>query len=178
MMWQSGTQRCGKAVLRGGAGTAVVITGTNLTGTSAVRFNGTPATSFTVNSATQVTATVPAGVSTGPISLTTPGGRPTSATNFVVKHARNVSLTVSGNKATGTVNVTDGFTACRSRVPVKVQHRENGNWKTVGSTLTKSNGTYKVPGLTDPGRYRTLAKKTTLSSGDVCLKDISPTDTA
>ena len=130
-----------------------------------MRFNGTSATSFTVNSATQVTATVPAGAGTGPISLTTPGGTATSATNFVVKHARGVSLTVSGNKANGTVSVTDGFTACRSRVPVKVQHLENGNWHTVGSTLTKSNGTYKVAGLTDPGNYRTLAKKTSLPRG-------------
>jgi subtilisin-like proprotein convertase family protein len=161
----------------GKVGDAVVITGTNLTGTSAVRFNGTSATTFAVNSATQVTATVPAGAGTGPISLTTPGGTATSATNFVVKHARDVSLTLSGNKAKGTVSVTDGFTACRSGVPVKVQHRENGNWKTVGSTLTKSNGTYRVAGLTEEGNYRTLAKKTTLASGDVCLKDISPTDT-
>ena len=138
----------------GKVGTSVVITGTNLTGTTGVKFNGTSAT-FTANSATQVTATVPAGAGTGPISLTTPGGTATSGNNFVVKHARNVSLNVNGNKANGTVHVNDGFDACRSGVPVKVQHLENGNWHTVGSTLTKSNGTYKVAGLTDPGKYRT-----------------------
>ena len=160
----------------GEVGDTVVITGTSLTGTTAVSFNGTAAPAFTVDSATQVTATVPAAASTGPISLTTPAGTKASTTNFVVQHARDVSLTLSGKKAKGTVNVTDGFTACRSGVPVKVQHLENGNWKTVGSTLTKADGTYKVAGLTEDGKYRTLAKKTTLGSGDVCLKDISPKD--
>ena len=160
----------------GAVGATVVITGTSLTGTSAVSFHGIPAVSFTVDSATQVTATVPAGASTGPISLTTPGGTTASATNFVVQHARDVSLTLAGNKAKGTVNVTDGFLPCRSGVPVKLQHLKNGNWKTVGSTLTKADGTYTVPGVTDPGKYRSVAKKTTLSAGDVCLKDISPKD--
>ena len=39
--------------------TSVIITGTNLTGASAVSFGGTAATSFTVNSATQITAVAP-----------------------------------------------------------------------------------------------------------------------
>ncbi|WP_181769916.1 IPT/TIG domain-containing protein, partial [Bradyrhizobium sp. UNPF46] len=40
-------------------GTTVVITGTNLSGASAVTFGATAATGFTVNSATQITATSP-----------------------------------------------------------------------------------------------------------------------
>jgi hypothetical protein len=79
--------------------------------------------------------------------------------------------------AKGTVSVTDGFAPCASGVQVKVQHLRQGDWKTVGSTLTQANGSYKVGGLTDPGKYRTIAKKTTLSSGDVCGKNISPKDT-
>src|SRR3977135_1461761 len=38
----------------GVAGTAVVITGTNLTGATALTFNGRPAASFSVDSATQI----------------------------------------------------------------------------------------------------------------------------
>ena len=41
-------------------GTGVTITGTNLTAATAVSFGGTAATTFTVNSATQITATAPA----------------------------------------------------------------------------------------------------------------------
>ena len=57
----------------------MTITGTNFTGATAVKFGVTAAASFTVNSATQITATSPAG-SAGAvdITVTTPGG--TSAT--------------------------------------------------------------------------------------------------
>jgi large repetitive protein len=45
-------------------GTSVTITGTNFSGTTAVRFGSNAAGSFTVNSATQITATSPAGIGT------------------------------------------------------------------------------------------------------------------
>ena len=61
-------------------GTSVIITGTALTGATAVKFGTTPATSFTVNSATQITATAPAGnQGTVNVTVTTEGG--TSATS-------------------------------------------------------------------------------------------------
>ena len=68
------------------------------------------------------------------------------------------------------MNVKDGFSACGASVPVKVQHLVNGKWKTVAGVLTKADGSYKAVGLDDPGKYRTIAKKTTLSSGDVCRR--------
>ena len=56
-------------------GTSVTITGTGLTGASAVSFGGTAAASFTPVSATSVTATSPAHASgTVDITVTTPGG--------------------------------------------------------------------------------------------------------
>ncbi|MFR9750049.1 IPT/TIG domain-containing protein [Nocardia sp. 004] len=55
-------------------GTVVVLTGTNLTGTTAVTFGATPATSFTVNSATQITAIAPAGAGTVAVTVTTAAG--------------------------------------------------------------------------------------------------------
>ena len=67
----------------GPAGTAVTITGTNLDGASAVKLNGTTA-AYTVNSATQITATVPQGSTTGKFTVTTPGGTATAATDFTV----------------------------------------------------------------------------------------------
>ena len=55
-------------------GTSVTITGTNLTGATAVNFGATPAATFTVNTATQITATSPAGSGTVNITVTTPAG--------------------------------------------------------------------------------------------------------
>ena len=51
---------------------------------TAVAFNGTSATAYTVNSDTQITATVPAAATTGPITITTPGGTATSTTSYTV----------------------------------------------------------------------------------------------
>ncbi len=58
-----------------GGGQFVTITGTNLTGASAVGFGGTPAASFTVNGATSITATTPPrGAGAADVVVTTPGG--------------------------------------------------------------------------------------------------------
>ncbi len=65
-------------------GTSVTITGVSLTQTSRVVFGGVPATNFTVNSDTEVTATVPTGAKTGRIMITTLGGSASSATSFTV----------------------------------------------------------------------------------------------
>ncbi len=68
----------------GAAGGSVTLTGLNLTGATSVTFNGVAATSFTVSSGTSVTVTVPTGATTGPISITTPGGTALSTTPFTV----------------------------------------------------------------------------------------------
>lgn len=58
----------------GPVGAQVVIKGTGLTQSNKATFGGVKATTFNVNSATQVTATVPTGAKTGQISITTAGG--------------------------------------------------------------------------------------------------------
>jgi hypothetical protein len=62
----------------------VTITGKYFTGASAVSIGGTPASSFTVNSDVQITATVGSGT-TGTISITTPRGTGTSSSSITVK---------------------------------------------------------------------------------------------
>ncbi|MGB8117104.1 MAG: choice-of-anchor tandem repeat GloVer-containing protein, partial [Candidatus Sulfotelmatobacter sp.] len=64
--------------------TIVTITGVSLTQTTKVTFGGVKATTFTVNSDTQVTATVPTSAETGKIAITTAGGAATSATVFTL----------------------------------------------------------------------------------------------
>jgi len=68
----------------GPVSTVVTITGVSLTQATKVTFGGVAATSFTVNSDTQVSATVPSGAKTGKIVITTKGGTASSATNFTV----------------------------------------------------------------------------------------------
>ena len=70
----------------GAGGTSVAITGTNFYTSTAnpltVTFNGTAAASVTVNSATQITAVAPSGVTAGPIVVTSIGDAATSPTSF------------------------------------------------------------------------------------------------
>lgn len=90
-----------------------------------------------------------------------------------LEHAREVSLSV-GRRARGIVSVADGFSECAANVPVKVQHREDGQWRRVGRTTTDDAGAFVVRGTRDPGKYRAVARRVTLDSGDVCLADRSP----
>jgi IPT/TIG domain len=161
----------------GPAGTSVTITGTNFTGATSVTFNNVTAT-FTVNSATQITATVPATATTGPIKVTTPAGSASSTTNFTVSKTHSRSVTLSLRKhivARGAVTVGDAFTACISSVPVKIQRRKSGNWKTVGSTTTSASGSYKKRIRDREGKYRAKAPRVVLNNGvDICSADSSP----
>ncbi|WP_201979721.1 IPT/TIG domain-containing protein [Hymenobacter rubidus] len=76
--------------LSGKVGDGVTITGTGFTGATAVRFNGVAAVSPSVSS-TSIFATVPAGATTGPISVVAPGGTAASATDYVVVPAPTIT---------------------------------------------------------------------------------------
>lgn len=96
----------------GPVGTVVTITGANFTGSTVVRFNGTSA-SFSVVNATTISATVPAGASTGPISVQNASGTGTSVTNFTVSSTAPsiTSFTpTNGNVGTGVTITGTNFT--------------------------------------------------------------------
>ena len=109
----------------GGTNTSVTITGTNFTGATVVRFGGTAAASYTVNSGTQITAVVGSGT-TGTISVVTPGGTANSSGTFTFVAAptissftpttggTNTSVTITGTNFTGATVVRFGGTAAAS----------------------------------------------------------------
>ena len=68
----------------GPVGTPVTITGTGLTQTTKVTFGGVAATTFKVNTDSQVTANVPTGAVTGKVVIKTKGGSAASKTDFTV----------------------------------------------------------------------------------------------
>lgn len=68
----------------GPMGTPVRIWGYNLLSAS-VEFNGVPATTVVNSGSNYVWATVPAGATTGPITITTPGGSVTTHATFTVQ---------------------------------------------------------------------------------------------
>ncbi len=78
----------------GPVNTVVTITGTNFASASSVRFNGANA-AFTVDSTLQITATVPAGATSGAITVTTPGGVASSAGSFTVNSVPTPDLVLA-----------------------------------------------------------------------------------
>src|SRR5207302_8986471 len=85
----------------GPVGTTVAVSGTNFAGATPVTFNGVSAT-FTVNSATSIQATVPAGATTGPITVTTPGRTATSASSFTVINPPTITSFTPASGPVGT----------------------------------------------------------------------------
>ena len=91
-----------------GGGTPVTITGTNLSGTTAVHFGSKLATSVTNVSPTQVNAVSPSGTGTVGVTVTTPGGISNPIPFFYIGPPFKQSLSqVSGSSAGGnTVTLT------------------------------------------------------------------------
>jgi len=103
-------------------GSVITLTGTNLSGTTVLTLNGQPVPGFVVNaSGTSITFTVPAGATSGPVAVTTPGGTASSSTSFIVT-APQLALFVGsvpyasgarysfGAQATGSTSAPVGFT--------------------------------------------------------------------
>jgi hypothetical protein len=140
----------------------VAVNGTNFTGVTAVTFNGTAATSYTLNSSTTITATVPTGATSGPIAVSTTAGTGTSGTWFTVTTVAAPRITgfspsygrtgtavlISGSGFTGATSVKLGGTSAgfvvlsSSRIQAVVPALGSGKYKwqvtTPGGTATSS----------------------------------------
>jgi hypothetical protein len=185
----------------GSAGTTVVITGTNLlkdsgtTTTAAVGGNvrfapytATATHSGAPETPTQLSVVVPSDAADGQIRVSTFNdvvgeGAVLSATAFQVPppdvtcapadHARSITLRLRRHLvARGKVSVADGFTDCAASLPVEVQRRVAGRWRTVGRTTTTDTGAYKKRIKDRPGKYRSVAPNINQFT-DLCFRAVS-----
>ncbi|MDP9835267.1 uncharacterized protein YhjY with autotransporter beta-barrel domain [Neorhizobium huautlense] len=165
-------------------GTAVVITGTDLSTVSAVSFGSIPATSFTVNSATQVTATTPAG-SAGAVDVvvtavggtdTLPGGFtyvvPLPAITSVSPNTGSTlggtAVTVSGTGLTGASALAFGGVAATSFTVVS-------DIQITAVTPAGASGPVDVS-VTTPGGSNSLPAGFTYTAAPPTLSSASPND--
>ncbi len=147
----------------GGPGTSVTLFGSSFQGTTAVKFNGTDA-SFSGVTASQLTAVVPAGASSGPISVTAPAGTATSAEVFTVPQSSNLRVntflhepnpvTVGDNLTLTIVPSNDGpNTASNVTASVTVAPglALKSAWSTTPSVTVNTNGNpvvFNIPRMT------------------------------
>jgi hypothetical protein len=108
--------------------------------------------------------------------VTTPSGSGTSASNFTVEptfHGRSISIALRRHLVVrGVVTAEGGFDACAAGVPVRIQRRVEGVWRTIARTLTGDVGGYRVRVADRPARYRTVAPRVEMGS-DVCRRAVS-----
>ncbi len=113
-------------------GNTVTIFGGNFSGATSVRFNGQPA-SFSRVADTQITATIPAGATTGPITVATGKGAATSLDNFLVTAAPLIFSASPAAALPGSTVVLDGanFIGATS---VKFNGKESGGFAITAPT--------------------------------------------
>ncbi|MBA3824976.1 MAG: peptidase S53 [Ktedonobacterales bacterium] len=136
----------------GAVGTGVTLTGTNFTGATAVKFNGTSAT-FTVVSSTSISATVPTGATTGTISVTNTAGTGTSATSFTVTTTGGSGVTNPGFE-TGTFS---GWTASGAATSISTTAHSGSFAGQAGSTAATNGDSNIAQTFTVPAGTATLS---------------------
>ena len=158
-----------------GAGTCSQASGTVTCDLGTLSLNGSVTITVVVtpNAAGAITNTAHVIASTSdPISTNNTAA--VTSSMGVSQHERSVTLKLKGSlRASGDVNVSDGFAACASSVPVKLQRKVSGSWKTVKSVTTSATGSYRAELSDRSGMYRALLPKTAMPSGDTCAKAIS-----
>jgi hypothetical protein len=86
-------------------------------------------------------------------------------------HARSITLSLRKHLvAQGRVIPLDGFTDCAASVPVRIQRRVSGPWRTVGKTTTTDTGVYKKRIKDRPGKYRSVTPGFVVQFDGVCFR--------
>jgi hypothetical protein len=157
----------------GPVGTQVDVQGTNFTGATSVKFNGTSDATFVVNNATDITAHVPAGATTGTISVQTPNGTGTSSSSFTVTGGGGSPPTVTSFTPTSgpvgtsvTINGTNftGVTAVQFNGTSATNYTVNSSVKITASVPSGAT-TGKISVSTGGGTGTSSASFTVTTSG-------------
>jgi hypothetical protein len=130
-------------------GTTVTVTGTNFTGATAVLLATVASTTFTVVSATSLTFIVPAGATSGTITITTPGGTASSGTNFTVIAVASTAPTITSFSPTSALPGTS-ITATGTNLGGGTKVTVNG-LATSSSTFGTTSLTFIIPTQTAAG---------------------------
>jgi hypothetical protein len=112
-------------------GTSVTITGSNFTGATSVKFGGINATTFSVNSATSISAISPPGSGASHVTVTTPGGTSTTG----------IGDTFTYGKAPTALTLTSTPNPSVVGQPVTFTARVTGNSPSGTVTFTYNNAT-------------------------------------
>jgi hypothetical protein len=100
---------------------------------------------------------------------------PPDVTCLPSDHARSITLRLRRHLvAQGRVisNEDPAFTDCVASVPVRIQRRVSGRWRTVGRTTTTDTGAYKKRIKDRPGKYRSVAPP--INPLPLCFRAVSP----
>ncbi|WP_343299542.1 IPTL-CTERM sorting domain-containing protein [Delftia sp. Cs1-4] len=143
--------------------TSVTLTGTNLTGATAVSFGGTAALGYTVNNATTITATTPAHAAGAVnVAVITPGGSATLTNGYTYNVpapvAGAVSATVAANSSANPITLSlSGGTATSVAVASAASH---GTATASGTSVTYT----PTAGYSGPDSFTYTATNTTGTS--------------
>lgn len=92
---------------------------------------------------------------------------------------RSVKLKLRDGKATGrVVEHSAGDVACSRRVPVSLERKGNGRWRTVTQAKTNRNSAFTFRRLRSGSRYRVVAPEHETDYGATCLAATSPARTS
>lgn len=142
------------------SGETVVITGNFFTTATDVFFNGVAA-SFTVDSNTQITATLPSGVSSGKISITNVVGTGTSTDDFTINPLPSVAP------------ITGSSTVCTDASTTLSDATAGGSWSSSNDLIATVNSSGVVNGISNGS----VTISYTYTDGNGCTNSVTTTIT-
>ena len=170
--WASVTPSSGFAVssftpASGRVGDTVVITGTGFSGVNSVSFGGVQALTYTVDSSTQISATVPSGALSGAISVTATAGTSSSSASFNVlvpvitslspdAGVADIAVSIAGTNFTPLTSVT--FAGSGGSIPVTPSASSDTNmFVTVPAGAVSGPVTITTPSGSGSANFRMIA---------------------